>query len=76
MKLVLVLVLAAGGILVGGCAAKVVATTDRTVIVNAGSQDAVGSLQSGDTECAKRGLKARLKSLPNSDRTWVFDCVP
>lgn len=57
-----------------GCAAKVVSSSPRTVIVNAGSAMAADASKAAEAECAKHKRYARLagKTSPNE---FVFDCV-
>lgn len=72
MKAVYALTLVA---LLSACAAKVVQSTPRTVMISAGSADPSGALVLGQAECAKHGRSARLNTQPNDNRLWVFDCV-
>lgn len=71
-RIMLAAMLAAG---LSGCAAKLVAANERSVVVSAARKDAADAMRIGDAECAKHGLRARLKTAPFDDRTWVFDCV-
>lgn len=59
----------------GGCAAKITSSSERTVMVNAGSMDGAGAQALADTECKKNGRFARLLTKPTGDRQWVFDCI-
>jgi hypothetical protein len=61
--------------LLTGCAAKIVASNDRTAIIDAHPRDAAGAFTLGQQECQKRGMQARLNSRPQMDRQWVFDCI-
>lgn len=72
MKVAFALALVA---LLSACAAKVVQSTPRTVMIGAADHDAVGALSLGQTECAKQGRNARLNTQPKENRLWVFDCV-
>ena len=61
-------------VLLTGCAAQVVSTSDRTVIVQARVQDAAGAQGLASAECQKHGLKARLAGKLSLNQ-YVFDCV-
>lgn len=58
-----------------GCAAKVITSGPRTVMVNAGSADPGGAMALATAECAKYNRLPRLAGKPREDRQWVFDCV-
>lgn len=60
--------------LLSGCAGKIVSTSERTVVVNAASQNIAEAQALGDAGCAQYGRKARLARLPREDRTFIFDC--
>lgn len=62
--------------LVSGCAAKVVAGTERTVIISAHPREAAGALNAAQAECAKFGRHARINETPFNSHRWVFDCIP
>jgi hypothetical protein len=70
-----VLVLVSVAALMAGCAAKVIDSNERMVMINAGSADPSGALRMAQSECAKYGRHARLSSKPNEDRQWTFDCI-
>ena len=58
-----------------GCAAKVIGSNERSVIVSASHSDAAGAMGMAQQECAKYGRHARLIIKPHEDRKWVFDCT-
>lgn len=58
-----------------GCAAKVVSSSERAVVVNAHPRDAADAQTLADQQCAQHGRKARLVRLPQSDRSFLFDCA-
>lgn len=62
-------------IAVAGCAAKVLDSNERTVIVHSVSANPKDAFALANPECAKHGRYARLKIKPDDDRQWVFDCV-
>lgn len=62
-------------ILLAGCAAQVVSSTPRTVIVKAGDLDVAGASKLGEAECSKYGRHARLSGRMPDTMQWVFDCV-
>lgn len=64
-------------IALAGCAASVVSTSPRSVMINAGTRQAQEAQDLATAECAKQGLHARMSSGPGfgSPRQWVFDCV-
>jgi hypothetical protein len=62
-------------VLLAGCAAKIDASNDRMVMINAHPKDPAGALNLAQQECQKRGRQARLNSRPQMDRQWVFDCI-
>lgn len=68
------LLMSAMAVLLAGCAGKVVSSSERSVVVNAASQNIAEAQALADTECARHGRKARLGRLPKDDRTFVFDC--
>lgn len=58
-----------------GCAASVISSTERTVIIHVGFGD-VGKAQAlASEECKARGLYAKLTG-KLSGTQYVFDCVP
>lgn len=63
-------------VLVSGCAAKVVAGTERTVIISAHPSNAAGALNAAQAECVKFGRHARINETPFNSHRWVFDCIP
>ena len=69
------LILVSMAALFAGCAAKVIDSNERMVMVNAGSADPTGAMKLAQAECQKHGRHARLNSKPYDDRQWVFDCV-
>jgi len=69
------LILVSVAALMAGCAAKVIDSNERMVMINAGSLDPAGAMKLAQAECQKHGRHARLNSKPYDDRQWVFDCV-
>lgn len=69
------LILISAVLVVSGCAAKLVDSNERMVMVNAGPPDAAGAMKIAQEQCAKYGRHARLNSKPLGDRNWAFDCV-
>jgi hypothetical protein len=57
-----------------GCASRVVSSSERSVVVNAGSMNIAEAQALATSECRQHGRKARLVRLPRDDRTFVFDC--
>ncbi len=62
-------------IALSGCAAEVIASNERTAIVNAHPRDAAGALTLAQEQCSKFGRHARLSETPYGSRQWVFDCI-
>ena len=61
--------------LLAGCAAQVLSSSERTVVVDARGPSAAAEAQKlADAECAKRQLHARLINWPR-DAAFVYDCV-
>jgi hypothetical protein len=71
MKLLLVVV----ALVISGCAAQVVSSSERSVIVRARMQEARQAQDLAEAECAKHHLHARLSMLAPMGQ-WVYDCVP
>lgn len=65
-------VMAMGAVL-AGCAAKVVSTGERTVVVHARIQDVADAQKLADAECAKFKRKARLSGKATMNQ-FVYDC--
>ena len=61
-------------VLVGGCAAQVVSSSARTVVVQAGSAMTAEAQVAADAECAKHNRFARLASKPTPNQ-FIYDCV-
>lgn len=57
-----------------GCAAKVVSSSERSVVVNAHPRDAGEAQALADEQCSRYGRKARMMRLPQGDRAFLFDC--
>ena len=59
-----------------GCAAKVVSSSARTVVISAGDARVQEAQSLADKECARHSRHARMiaRPNPNSDQ-FVFDCV-
>lgn len=63
-------------VLVSGCAARVLSSSPRTVVVKAHVQDYAGAQKLADVECAKHQRHARLMERPGpTTAEFVFDCV-
>jgi hypothetical protein len=63
-------------VVVAGCAAQVVSTSPRSVIVDANSQGMAAVQQIADAECKKHGRFARLVNAPRfGNNNYLFDCV-
>lgn len=58
-----------------GCAAKITASNERTVVVKSPSANPSAALNLAETECQKYGRHAQVNSKPTEDLQWVFDCV-
>lgn len=73
-----VLTLAALAVVVAlaGCAAKVVSTSPRSVVISAGDARVQESQDMAEKECGKHGRHARLVARPSatSDQ-FTYDCV-
>ena len=59
-----------------GCAAKLVSTSPRSVVISAGDARVQEAQNMADAECAKHGRYARLQERPSptSDQ-FMFACV-
>ena len=57
-----------------GCAAQVISSTPRNVVVQARTQEVGNATALAEAECKKQGLHARLTSKPMPNQ-FVFDCV-
>ncbi len=63
-------------ILLSGCAAKVVSSSPRTVVVRAPDMAISESQGLADKECAKHERYARMVAQPNIfSSEFVFDCI-
>lgn len=62
-------------VVLSGCAAKLIASNERTVIINAHSSDPAGAIAIAQQECSKYDRHARLSEKPRGDRQWTFDCI-
>lgn len=72
MKHLLVLIC----VLMTGCAAKVVSSSPRTVVVRAPDTSIAESQKLADIECAKYSRYARMIDRPSPmSSEFVFDCV-
>lgn len=71
-----IIALAALALALGGCAAKVVSTSPRSVVISAGDARVQEAQDMADRECAKHGRFARMTSKPSptSDQ-FAFDCI-
>jgi hypothetical protein len=74
MRRLLVCVVA--GFVLSGCAAKVVTSSPRSVVVHSEGMDTAESQTLADKECAKYQRHAQLTGRPTYWlREYVFDCV-
>jgi hypothetical protein len=63
-------------VLLSGCAAQVISSSPRTVVVRAGDARIAESQAMADAECAKHSRFARLIARPTpSSAEFIFDCV-
>ena len=69
-------IIAIASFILAGCAAKLVSTSPRTVVISASDVFVQESQDMADKECAKHGRFARMigKPSPTSDQ-FTFDCV-
>lgn len=64
------------GFFLSGCAAKVVTSSPRSVVIESQGMDTAESQGLADKECGKYQKYARLTSRPTYWlREYVFDCV-
>lgn len=67
-----------GGVLfsavLSGCAAQVVSSSPRTVIIETGFDQPADAQKAADAECARNNRYARLASKPKPYQ-FVYDCV-
>ncbi|MES2415080.1 MAG: hypothetical protein V4614_14835 [Pseudomonadota bacterium] len=72
----LVLAAVAAAVMASGCAAKLVSSSPRSVVVSAGDMYVQEATNMAEAECVKHGRHARLMQSPgrNSDQ-FLFDCV-
>jgi len=61
-------------ILMTGCAAELISSNEKLIVVQARRQDVANAQDIAEAECQKRGLHARLTSKPASNQ-FGFDCV-
>lgn len=62
--------------LLAGCAAEVLSTSPRSVVIKAGTAQIAAAQDMANKECEKHGRSARLNSRPAPYTPgWVFDCV-
>lgn len=76
MKTTLIFIVACA--VLTGCAAQVVASSSRSVMVKAVQRQSGEAQALADAECAKHQRFARMSARPNFDadqHTFVFDCV-
>lgn len=69
-------IIAIASFILAGCAAKLVSTSPRTVVISAGDARVQEAQDMADKECTKHGRFARMigKPSPTSDQ-FTFDCV-
>lgn len=68
------LLLVSAFVMLSGCAAQLLSSSERTVIVKARQQDVGEAQKIADVECAKYNRKARLSMKPDINQ-FVYDCV-
>lgn len=61
-------------LVLAGCAAQVISSSQRSVIVRADSHDYSGAQKAADEECNKVGRFAKLAMKPTLTQ-YVYDCV-
>lgn len=62
--------------LLAGCAAQVVSSSPRTVVIRAGDARIAEAQTMADAECQKHGRHARLIERPSPRSSeFVYDCV-
>lgn len=67
---------ALAALLLVGCAAKVVSSSPRTVVIRAGGAYVAESQALADAECKKHGRYARLIERPSrTSAEFIYDCV-
>lgn len=72
----LLMICLVSGFILSGCAAKVISSNPRTVVVESQSMDTAGSQMLADKECAKYQKYATVSARPTYWlREYVFDCV-
>lgn len=63
-------------LLLAGCAAKVISSSPRSVVITAPDAAVAESQSMADAECRKHGRFARLVRSPSpTSNQFVFDCV-
>lgn len=72
MRFLLVLVAA---LVLSGCAAEVISSSPRTVIVRAGSARAGDAQNAAEAECKKYDRSHARLAGKSGEAQWVFDCV-
>jgi hypothetical protein len=71
-----VLFVTAIGMLLAGCAAQVVSSSPRSVVVRAPDNSIAEAQKLADAECARHSRYARLIERPSrTSDTFVYDCV-
>lgn len=75
-KAVQLVAIGVASVVLSGCAAKVVSTSARSVVISAGDARVQEAQDLADKECAKYSRHARLTARPSrtSDQ-FVYDCV-
>lgn len=64
------------GFISSGCAARIISSNPRTVVVESQGMDTADSQALADKECAKHHKYAKLTGRPTYWlREYVFDCV-
>lgn len=61
-------------VLMSGCAAKVLSSSEKSVIVQARIQDVAEAQHLADAECKQRGTLAKLSGKLTINQ-YIFDCV-
>ncbi|MEO7886776.1 MAG: hypothetical protein ABI893_13550 [Polaromonas sp.] len=61
-------------IVISGCAAELVSTNDKLIVVKARPSKLGEATDIAEAECQKRGLHARLVTKPTNEQ-YGFECV-
>lgn len=76
MRAFQIVALGLASFVLAGCAAKVISSSPRSVVVQGGTARVQESQTLADQECGKHQLHARLVARPSgSSSNFVYDCV-